>query len=46
MKILKGKVKASAADLQGGLRIVVEAEGDEQMTAKSITLGASSAPTR
>lgn len=45
-RILKGKAKASATDLEEGALVVVEAEGEKQMTAKSITIGTGRTPTK
>lgn len=40
-RILKGKGKATLADLKVGVRVVVEAEGEKEMTAKTVQAGAS-----
>lgn len=41
--ILKGKGKATPADLKVGVRVVVEAEGEKEMTAKTVRIGAAAA---
>ncbi len=39
-RILKGTVKATPADLKAGVRVVVDAEGEKEMTAKTVQVGA------
>lgn len=45
-RILKGKSKGSAAELKEGLRVVVEAEGDKEMVARTVRLPADAKPAR
>jgi hypothetical protein len=45
-KILKGKAKASASDLKEGVRVVVEAEGEKEMVAKTVRLAGDAKPVR
>jgi hypothetical protein len=39
-RILKATAKAARADLKEGIRVVVDAEGEKEMTAKTVRIGA------